>query len=379
MINGAANMEIIPFTELITDCTKEATKLPKSTYQETGTTAIVDQGQDFIAGYTDESDGIFTKTPAIIFGDHTRVFKYVDFPFFIGADGVKVLKATRKINYKYLYYYFLQAKFPNTGYARHFKWLKELKIPVPSLEEQNNIAAQLDNCTTLIENYKQLLLKYDELIKSRFIEMFNVYEKNDNYIFTLQELIDKKLITYHLDGNHGSYYPRNEEFVSSGIPYIGANCIVNGEIDFTKAKYLTPERANLLKKGIAKDNDVLFANNATVGPTVVLHTKEKKVILSTSLTAYRCNLSEIEPNYLKYYMLSPMFVKQYIGVMKQTTRNQVPITIQRKYSFLIPPIEIQKDFASFVQQIDKSKFTIQQSLEKIDCLFNSLLQEYFDK
>ena len=93
-------MEVLPFTELITDCTKEATKLPKSTYQETGTTAIVDQGQDFIAGYTDESDGIFTETPAILFGDHTRVFKYVDFPLIFAP--VRIIMESLLISVSFL-------------------------------------------------------------------------------------------------------------------------------------------------------------------------------------------------------------------------------------------------------------------------------------
>lgn len=197
------------------------------------------------------------------------------------------------------------------------------------------------------------------------------------YVATLQELIEKGFITYHLDGNHGGDYPRSEEFVESGIPYISANCIVHGEIDFAKAKYLTPERAGKLRKGIAQNEDVLFAHNATVGPTVILHTDEEKVILGTSLTAYRCNQEEIMPNYLKAYMLSNGFVRQYSSEMKQTTRNQVPITAQKKFQFLIPPIEEQKQFTDFVNQIDKSKATVQKALDETQILFDSLMQQYF--
>lgn len=182
------------------------------------------------------------------------------------------------------------------------------------------------------------------------------------YVAALRELIDKEYITYHLDGNHGGDYPRSDEFVDNGVPYISANCIVNGEVDFSRAKYLTPERASKLRKGIARDEDVLFAHNATVGPTVVLHTDEEKVILGTSLTAYRCNKKEIMPDYLKTYMLSDGFIQQYSAEMKQTTRNQVPITIQKKYLFLIPPIEEQRQFTDFVHQVDKSKFVYFSSL-----------------
>jgi type I restriction enzyme S subunit len=109
-----------------------------------------------------------------------------------------------------------------------------------------------------------------------------------------------------------------------------------------RAKYLSPSRAALLRKGIAKDNDVLFAHNATVGPVAILRTDEEKVILGTSLTYYRCNPNHILPEYLAHYMRSFGFKTQYLQVMRQSTRNQVPITKQREFWHVIPPIEEQE-------------------------------------
>ena len=77
-------------------------------------------------------------------------------------------------------------------------------------------------------------------------------------------------------------------------------------------------------------------------------------------------------------MQSDGFVRQYASEMKQTTRNQVPITVQKKYSFLIPPIDLQNQFAEFVEQTDKSKMAVQQSLEKLETLKKSLMQQYFE-
>ena len=259
------------------------------------------------------------------------------------------------------------------------EWLKKYKIPLYSSNEQIQIVRSLDFISRTINNRKKQLQKLDELIQARFVEMFGDPVENPKryYVATLQELIAKGYITYHLDGNHGGNYPKSEEFVDKGVPYISANCIVNGRIDFSKAKYLTPKRASKLRKGIAQNEDVLFAHNATVGPTVVLHTDEEKVILGTSLTAYRCNKNKVMPNYLKAYMLSDGFVRQYWGEMKQTTRNQVPITTQKKYLFLVPPIDLQNQFADFVNQVHKSKVEIQQALEKTQLLFDSLMQQYF--
>ena len=236
-------------------------------------------------------------------------------------------------------------------------YISRYEVLEAPISEQQSICKQLDYVYDIIKTRQQQLQKLDELIKARFVELFGdpVGNPKAYYVATLQELICKGYITYHLDGNHGGDYPKSDEFVETGIPYISANCIVNGEVDFAKAKYLTSERANKLRKGIAQNGDVLFAHNATVGPTVVLHTTEKKVILGTSLTAYRCDKEKILPNYLKTYMLSDGFVRQYSNEMKQTTRNQVPITAQKRYLFLIPPIELQNQFATFVEQVDKSK------------------------
>ena len=259
------------------------------------------------------------------------------------------------------------------------KGIRKIEVDLPDIGEQEQRAQRLSKVDYLCQLRKQQLDKLDELVKARFVEMFGEPVSNP-YKFevrSLQNMLDDGIITYHLDGNHGSDYPRNEEFVQTGIPYISANCIVNGNIDFSLAKHLTKERAKKLRKGIAQNGDVLFAHNATVGPVSILHTDEEKVILGTSLTAYRCNKKVVLPPYLKCYMQSDGFVRQYSKDMKQTTRNQVPITIQRKYLFMIPPLSLQNEFAAFVERVDQQKQTVQQSLEKLELMKKALMQEYF--
>ncbi|MGI6264207.1 MAG: hypothetical protein ACOYJY_01920 [Acutalibacteraceae bacterium] len=110
------------FDEVFEDVTKYGTKVKTDEYHANGTHVIIDQGQEQIAGYTDLEDGLFTAIPALVFGDHTRVVKYVDKPFFLGADGIKVLHSRLpNANYRYLYYALKSIRIPNTGYNRHFK------------------------------------------------------------------------------------------------------------------------------------------------------------------------------------------------------------------------------------------------------------------
>ena len=161
------------FDEVFVDKTRLGKKIPKEEYKKKGKYIIIDQGKDKIAGFTDNEDGIFTDVPTIIFGDHTRIIKYIDKPFFLGADGVKVLKSKiNNANYKYLYYALKAAYIPNTGYNRHFKWLKKVSINYPSFEKQKRIVKLLDNLSEVKNKKNEELKLCDTLIKARFVEMF---------------------------------------------------------------------------------------------------------------------------------------------------------------------------------------------------------------
>lgn len=153
------------YKDLFVDVTKLAKKLPTSEYHETGKYPIIDQGQNEIAGYTDIEEGLFTDVSAIIFGDHTRIIKFVDTPFFIGADGVKVLKSSASTpNYQYLYYLLSSVRIPNTGYNRHYKWLKEANLVEHNSVVQNKIVYILTKIDGLTQKYRCLFLNLDELI-----------------------------------------------------------------------------------------------------------------------------------------------------------------------------------------------------------------------
>lgn len=93
----------LPFSVLLVDATKKATKIPNNQYLQAGIFPIIDQGKEWVSGFWNTEDGAYSDVPAIIFGDHTRIVKYIDTPFYIGADGVKVLCPARECdNIKYL-------------------------------------------------------------------------------------------------------------------------------------------------------------------------------------------------------------------------------------------------------------------------------------
>jgi type I restriction enzyme S subunit len=168
----------------------------------------------------------------------------------------------------------------------------------------------------------------------------------------IQELLEARAITSHLDGNHGELYPRSEEFKEYGIPYIGANDFFNGRVDLDNCKFLAKERASLFRKGVARSGDILFAHNATVGPVAKLNTDLDFVIISTTATYFRCNEELLHNNYLMQFLKSDFFIAQYVPVMSQSTRNQVPITTQRKLCVVTPPPKEQRLIAAALSDMD---------------------------
>ena len=145
----------------------EVGNVSKQNYKKCGLYSIIDQGANFIAGYTDDESKVYQgDLPVIIFGDHTRFFKYVDFPFVTGADGTKILPPNRALfDPEYLYYALLNLRIENLGYNRHFKLLKEKVLPLPPLPEQQKIAGILSGVDEKIEVERKRKEKLEELKK----------------------------------------------------------------------------------------------------------------------------------------------------------------------------------------------------------------------
>lgn len=133
-------------------------KIQQKFYLKTGDYAIVDQGQNLIGGYTNDAslqyDG---ELPVVVFGDHTRCVKYVDFKFVQGADGVKLLLPFKSFDSKFFYYAIMNLNIPNMGYRRHFPLFDKLTLPLPPLSEQQRIVERIEELFAKLDEAKERL------------------------------------------------------------------------------------------------------------------------------------------------------------------------------------------------------------------------------
>ena len=152
-------------TEIVQMISANNKKLAQKKYLQQGEFPVIDQGQDFIGGYSDDKSLVIEEEPPfIIFGDHTRAFKFANFKFVPGADGVKIMKPLG-VDPKWCFYILQAIKIPNKGYARHFQYLKEAYVPVPPPEQQKRIVAKIEELFSHIDAGIEALKKAKQLLK----------------------------------------------------------------------------------------------------------------------------------------------------------------------------------------------------------------------
>lgn len=332
------------FDEVLEDKTKFGTKIKTEDYLEEGVHMIIDQGQAQVAGYTNLEEGLFVDVPAIVFGDHTRVIKYVEEPFFLGADGVKVLKSKfANANHKYLYYALKNVKIPNTGYNRHFKWLKGVQIFYPDTRVQNDVVKILDKVSSIVDARRRELQKLDELIKSRFIEMFGIIN-------------EEVPLSYYIASLNAGKSLASEEESTNKVLKTGA--VTYDYFDATQTKNLPrdyePQENHRVNAG-----DVIISRMNTaelVGAAAYVWNVPEHIYLPDRL--WKAEIKGTANPIFLWQVLIQSSTKENIrriasgtsGSMKNISKlGLIEIRVVKA------PIELQNQFAAFVQQVDKSK------------------------
>lgn len=363
--------EMKTFDEIFTDKTKYGVKVKTSEYNKQGKYIIIDQGQSQIAGYTDREEGAFEELPAIVFGDHTRTIKYVDTPFFLGADGIKLLRSKdSNANYKYLYYALKSAKIPDTGYNRHFKWLKNIQINYPDNNKQKEIVQILDKVSDVIKNRKEELSTIDKLIKARFVEMFgDATNNNKDWETASVESVCQEILG---GGTPSKAHP--EYYEGGDIPWVSSKDM--------KADVLYDSQIRINKLGVENSAARMVPVNSVI---MVIRSGILKHSLPVAINAVPLTVNQDLKAFVPGDRIITRFMatqfkmqeKKILAGVRAVTADNIEFNSLKQRLLIIPPIELQNEFVSFAEQVDKSKFTIQKSLEKTQTLFDSLMQKYF--
>ena len=254
------------------------------------------------------------------------------------------------------------------------KQLAEFPIPLPPLAEQKRIAAILDQADALRRLRRQSIDRLNTLAQSVFYEMFG----DSNNAFEIGDLLKDGALLVHKDGNHGSNYPRAEEFGESGVPFLSAKCISDaGELIEEENQYLNEEKASKLKIGWLQNGDVLLSHNASVGKVAIYNGEFGDALIGTSLTCFRPDVTHILPNFLLATLRSNYFQNQLFQNMGQTTRNQVPITAQRRLKILVPDLQQQRRYEAFRSNFSAHRQSLLAAQRKYKAIFSSLQQRAF--
>ena len=335
-------------------------KLKKQEYLNNGKYPIIDQGQEFIVGYTNDSDIILRDYPYVIFGDHTESIKYADFSFAQGADGIKILKTDETyITARYLYHVILNYYKPLGKYMRHFAFLKKTMIPIPSPETQKKIVEILDNFTNCVMEL-QAELQAELQNRTKQYEYYTNMLLSEEY---LNKLSDKLGILPMEAENHlrcttlgeiGKFTRGNGlqkgDFIPSGKPAIHYGQIYTkfGFETNQAVSFISEELFNKLKK--AKPKDILIAttseNIEDVGKCLVW-AGEEEVAFSGDMYSYSTTENS---KYIAYYFQTSEFQRQKEKKVTGTKLIRIHGDDMEKFSINVPSLPLQN---KIVEILDK--------------------------
>ena len=253
------------------------------------------------------------------------------------------------------------------------KILEEVKIPLYPLEKQIEYSLVLEKVYAIIETYKSELQKLDELIQARFVEMFGDPITNS---FGWEEHWLDEYIEFLTSGSRGwaKYFTDvgNELFIT-------IKNVKNNQITIDNIQYINAPNSKEAKRTRVKTGDLLISITADLGRTGVVDEAISKrgAYINQHLSLVRLDQSRINPLYVSYFLETEGGKKQFESKNQNGVKAGLNFEAIRSLKILVPPMELQEKYLTFVNQVNKSKVEIQQALEKTQLLFDSLMQQYF--
>jgi len=376
-----------------------------------GDIPVVSQSKNLIDGYSNVIERRISDLPLIMFGDHTKAVKLINFPFVIGADGTKFFKPLL-VNAKYLYFLidYVAKILPSRGYARHYTLLKKQYLPLPPLTEQERIVKEIERFEPLLADYDKLEQQatqldseiYDKLKKS--ILQYAIQGKlvkqdeTDEPASVLLERIraekkaqlGKKYVeSYIYKGDDNCYYEHiggkdvniteeipfdlpngwewarlksiinsltdgthsTPKYTTSGVPFISVKDVSSGKLSFSNTKFISIEEHTELKKRCnPQRGDILLTKVGTTGIPVLIDS-DIEFSLFVSVALIKFNAVNILPEYFIYLLKSPLVQEQAAENTRGVGNKNWVLSDIEKTLLVLPPLAEQKRIVDKINEI----------------------------
>jgi type I restriction enzyme, S subunit len=264
--------------------------------------------------------------------------------------------------------------------------IRNTAVPIVPLPEQRRIVSALDEAfegiATAKANAEKNLQNARALFESRLQSVFT--QRGMGWVEkSVGDLVAEGTLVKPFDGNHGEIHPRKADYTESGVPFIMAFDLQNGNVDTEHCTFISRKLADSLRVGFAKDGDVLISHKGTIGRSAIVRTEDEYIMLTPQVTSYRVkDHSKLLNRFIRYYFMSPVFQQEIVaGAADGSTRAYIGITKQLSLRFRFPPLAEQKRVAAELDALDAETQRLaslyERKLGALEDLKKSLLHQAF--
>jgi len=357
-------------------------QIPSAEIKPEGRFPVVDQGQAFISGYCDEAARVIRNDlPLVVFGDHTRCFKYVDFPFILGADGTKVLKPKADLfDPKFFYFALRGLDIPNRGYNRHFTVLKERSLPRPPLAEQQKIAGALGLVQRAIVQQERLIALTTELIKVLLHQLFTQGLHGEPQKQTEIGPVPQSWEVVPLGslakvGNGSTPKRDNEGYWQGGtIPWLNS-AKIHARFITEADQYVTDLAVKECHLPRVKPRSLLIAitgQGKTLGNSALV---SFETCINQHLAYAQFISPKMVPEFVLWFMQTRYEHLRSISHAGGSTKGALTCGYLKTYPIPVPSLEEQREIAGVFASLDRKEKVHQRKHATLTALFRTLLHQ----
>lgn len=356
-------------------------KIKQKDYKKAGKYPVIDQGNNYIAGYSDDKDKVYDgDLPVAIFGDHTRIVKYIDFPFIVGADGVKILLPKKDLfEPKFFFYALSNLKIQSRGYNRHFPILKEKKISRPPFPEQQKIARVLSKIQQAIEQQDKIIESLKNLKKSLMQKLFTEGLRHTEFKETEIGEIPKSWEVVKLgdifDIQQGKAMSPKSRLGISPHPFLRTVNVLWGRIDLSTLDYMDFSDEEIAKLRL-RIGDLLVCEGGEIGRTAMWRGEIEVCGYQNHIHRLRKRRQDIWPEFYMHWMQTAFLIfGLYAGEEIKTTIPNLSGGRLKSFPIPFPHIQEQQQIAHILSTVDKKIETEEKRKVMLKELFKTMLHK----